>query len=1085
MNYLRGALSAASQYYKDLPPINPSTLTGAIDVIVIERPTEDGGSELICSPFHVRFGKWQVLRPGEKKVKVLVNGHSIPFDMKIGDAGEAFFVFETDEDVPDELITSPLLQATVVGHSEDHVDPPTGRFGAKEGEQEPSESVVEPGSDMDNVPQEPEFLDLDASQPESKPSKSDQSNGTTNGALQAGNVSGLSATRPTVANGSTPGDAPSSVASIHQVRNASPNASETDEPTKFESLKAKASAVRDLTMSSLPLLNGADKYDDASTDEDVGDAVLPRVDARDVHPPDVTYHHDVVLDVSGYHSKEASERTIVAEDKWSNRQHCSKGPHIDISSDLSITPDASRSTSPESLASTSVLRTPRATSEPPEYGVSSSPPPEYSWEWGAFPQRSPTSPRETFFTDSDIPHSISFAPRLSPTVPKPRAFSRPRSRSPIPEAEAGTLEADTEDPYRVWLDFEGQRLGFEISLCGDILQDDDPLDGRCFDEQRVTFKRFMDDSEVAHSPQLVVRWDDEYICRSDDSPLMPALVNWRRRTLSRPVLPERNGVEAEAGSRPLVQPRPSTWSRWWSRGRTLPDAKQVSPGTNETPSGKPYGGRPSLEHSESAPADTILSNPQDTPTHQSTVPFPSTPATGAGTKFAKTLRLTSDQLKSLGLQKGPNSITFSLSASGQIACTARIFMWDASDHIVVSDIDGTITKSDALGHVFTMIGRDWTHLGVAKLYTDIFRNGYKIMYLTSRAIGQADSTRDYLKGINQNNYQLPEGPVIMSPDRLLTSLHREVIMRKPELFKMACLRDIQRLFGPSTHNAFYAGFGNRITDALSYRSVNVPSGRIFTIDSSGEVKMELLELAGYKSSYIHMTDIVDQMFPPVNRKWAPEYTDFNYWRVPVKEYELPEGLTVPPSPSLSASARSDTSSQTTLSRLRQFSLGRSSRAPSPGNSISSSPALNGHNNAHYGEHVRAASSHDRFGSFLPIGDDIQYVDARGNGKHGGRRGVDDAMSKGLFGEDTRLGRSRNRPESMPGSLDLSSGMQDPRWLKHRELRDQEGEGDEDEDEDTYADQMADGEEEYAEEAAEEAFDDDLLATGEMETVPFL
>jgi phosphatidate phosphatase LPIN len=47
---------------------------------------------------------------------------------------------------------------------------------------------------------------------------------------------------------------------------------------------------------------------------------------------------------------------------------------------------------------------------------------------------------------------------------------------------------------------------------------------------------------------------------------------------------------------------------------------------------------------------------------------------------------------------------------------------------------------------------------------------------------------------------------------------------------------------------FYAGFGNRITDALSYRSVNIPSSRIFTIDSNGEVKMELLELAGYKSS---------------------------------------------------------------------------------------------------------------------------------------------------------------------------------------------------------------------------------------------
>lgn len=73
-----------------------------------------------------------------------------------------------------------------------------------------------------------------------------------------------------------------------------------------------------------------------------------------------------------------------------------------------------------------------------------------------------------------------------------------------------------------------------------------------------------------------------------------------------------------------------------------------------------------------------------------------------------------------------------------------------------------------------MIGRDWTHLGVAKLYTDICRNGYKVLYLTSRAIGQADSTRDYLKGIKQNDYQLPEGPVIMSPDRLMASLHRWV-----------------------------------------------------------------------------------------------------------------------------------------------------------------------------------------------------------------------------------------------------------------------------------------------------------------------
>lgn len=61
-------------------------------------------------------------------------------------------------------------------------------------------------------------------------------------------------------------------------------------------------------------------------------------------------------------------------------------------------------------------------------------------------------------------------------------------------------------------------------------------------------------------------------------------------------------------------------------------------------------------------------------------------------KYAKTLRLTSEQLKQLDLKPGANTITFSLSASGVVACTARIFVWDHADMIVVSDIDGTITK---------------------------------------------------------------------------------------------------------------------------------------------------------------------------------------------------------------------------------------------------------------------------------------------------------------------------------------------------------------------------------------------------------
>ncbi|ODV82587.1 hypothetical protein CANARDRAFT_186938, partial [[Candida] arabinofermentans NRRL YB-2248] len=282
----------------------------------------------------------------------------------------------------------------------------------------------------------------------------------------------------------------------------------------------------------------------------------------------------------------------------------------------------------------------------------------------------------------------------------------------------------------------------------------------------------------------------------------------------------------------------------------------------------------------------------------------------------KTLRLTSEQLKCLSLRPGENDIIFSVN-KGKATVTAKLFLWKHNVPIVISDIDGTITKSDALGHVLTMLGRDWTHVGVAKLFSDIHFNGYNIIYLTARSVGLADTTRSYLQGVIQDGLKLPAGPVILSPDRTMAALRREIYLKKPEVFKMACLNDIRVLYDihktpeHSTDNnvndsnftyafdtaipntPFYAGFGNRITDALSYRSVGIPSSRIFTINPEGDVHMELLEMAGYKSSYVSIGELVDQFFPPVsvarkNREGtAPPYqatnqfSDLNYWRSPV------------------------------------------------------------------------------------------------------------------------------------------------------------------------------------------------------------
>ncbi|KAI0305789.1 Lipin/Ned1/Smp2-domain-containing protein [Multifurca ochricompacta] len=815
MNYLWGAVSAISvpyQYYKD---INPATLTGAIDVIVIRRPGLNGTMELVCSPFHVRFGKWQVLRPTEKKVDIAVNGKVVPFHMKIGEAGEAFFVFETDGDVPDDLITSPLLEPTQPVLSDPLPLGNIGRFGAPDCKGDFAD---------DAMSQEPDFLDLDA--PSTSPPRD---------------------------------TATSSVSS--DISHTLPGAS------------------------------------------------LPHATILS-NPEDGTMPWSV----------KAGKGTL----QKAHYNSLSPGP---------------------------------------------APSDDYSWEWGGFPQRSQIRVQYPTLPIPAPLRSVNNAETNEHLATgKPDEFQRSKSLPPefdLPERSSSTLQQTHEQFHR---------------------------------------REPLSDVETVYG----------------------------------------HGMGTSGQER-------KSWVRWWRRDNghvQSVDARVLHP-TLKSVASAPFPGEvqratsidvSTLEERAREPSVLLLPMSLQTPTSGPSPPVERQKG-GPKVRYAKTLRLTSEQLQALDLQPGANTITFSLSSSGVVACAARIFMWEHTDSVVVSDIDGTITKSDALGHMLTLIGRDWTHLGVAKLYTDIYKNGYKIMYLTSRAIGQADSTRYYLQGIKQNDYQLPEGPVIMSPDRLMASLHREVIMRKPEVFKMACLRDIQRLFRPVAPLPFYAGFGNRITDALSYRSVNIPSSRIFTIDSNGEVKMELLDLLGTNlsisvQSYIHMTDL----------KWESEFTDNNYWKSPLLEFPLPD-LT-PPSPALSA--RSDTSNQSAFARLRNFSL-------------------------------RSTSS-SRSRSFVPSSpmDTRRGRDMDTTGAHSHQRQLSsiERLSNALVGLASRSvspstpsahGSEKRSTRSMPGSLPGSRPSSDEEDLEF-------GVTEKDAD-DPASEQVTD--------AIEQEFDDDLFAAGEMQKVPFL
>lgn len=218
-----------------------------------------------------------------------------------------------------------------------------------------------------------------------------------------------------------------------------------------------------------------------------------------------------------------------------------------------------------------------------------------------------------------------------------------------------------------------------------------------------------------------------------------------------------------------------------------------------------------------------------------------------------------------------------------------------------------------------------------------------------------------------------------------------------------------------------------------------------------------------------MTDLVDQMFPPINRKWAPEYTDFNYWKTPMADFPLPD--LAPPSPALSA--RSDTSNQSTLARLRHFSIGgRSSTLSSrAGSTAGTMVAPEDRKDAH----LRQMSSLERlsstFSSLRPASSTTlgsprtltpTSIDSESEDEE------EDDLEKGQRPRRHRRRSVSSMPGSLPGS---SSSDEEPQF----------GVDDEDEDDEEYG-YEGEGEEE---EAAEEAFDEDFLATGEMQNVPFL
>ncbi|XP_052892146.1 phosphatidate phosphatase LPIN3 [Anopheles moucheti] len=513
---------------------------------------------------------------------------------------------------------------------------------------------------------------------------------------------------------------------------------------------------------------------------------------------------------------------------------------------------------------------------------------------------------------------------------------------------------------------------FALSLCGGLTGAEGssgPTDEQ-FERHRLQYANVLADPSVFKSPDLVVRINGKYYSWEVACPQVMTILAFQcglPNEMLASAKQKESGMGDDKKEEPLQQTQqqqpqqPIVAGRWWYWRRSG-EAKPAPAGTPQTPTTptaatEESGDGPDGKTSAAVGTQTSRSNSPEDENHDggmdATVPtYKNVSKTedgyngslssedselaldksvggilidnssektlyllGCGEKYRKTLRLSSERIKELNLLDGMNEIEFSVTTAyqGTTRCKCYLFKWKHNDKVVISDIDGTITKSDVLGHILPMVGKSWDQIGVAQLFSKIEENGYKMLYLSARAIGQAKTTRGYLQSIRQGDVKLPDGPLLLNPTSLMSAFHREVIEKKPEQFKIACLNDIRDLF--PERNPFYAGYGNRINDVWAYRAVGIPTSRIFTINPKGELKHELTQT--FQSTYANMAYIVDQLYPPIKHieEEDNEYTSFNYWREPVAEidfnaFDIP-GLSLPSTGSASYPATLATSGKIT------------------------------------------------------------------------------------------------------------------------------------------------------------------------------
>ena len=216
--------------------------------------------------------------------------------------------------------------------------------------------------------------------------------------------------------------------------------------------------------------------------------------------------------------------------------------------------------------------------------------------------------------------------------------------------------------------------------------------------------------------------------------------------------------------------------------------------------------------------------------------------------------LSNRELKQIRLKEGRNvaQLVFNDLKHKQVF---DIYLLDQQTKLVVTDIDGTITKSDFKGLLAKIFEYDHHHDGVIELFDAVSKNGYDLIYISAISSSADELTRKYLFDQLQNidGYSLPRSPLFMSP----ITWHKALISQDKAAIKLSTLQSIIELFD-AKENVIAAAYGNKDTDTKAYLDSGIDPNKVFLVNEEGH----MIDIGTVtKSSYVEQFQNVNTMFP--------------------------------------------------------------------------------------------------------------------------------------------------------------------------------------------------------------------------------